>query len=102
MHSSYDLVWSNIFLRNFLGRSCCAYVVIINKDLLTNTEIGCRKTSEIHGYLVMFLCSGHLSVEFCMKLFKVHHHILTGTLRSNFPFRVYSDIRVVPFVGKEQ
>jgi hypothetical protein len=76
-------------------------VFSFDKGLLSYLEVGSRSPSVVCGTLVMFLCGRELTAEFHVEFIKVDDE-LTSALQGWLILRMYCDVQVVFFVGKER
>jgi hypothetical protein len=72
-----------------------------DEGFLAYLEVGSRSPSVVCGTLVMFLCGRELTAEFHVEFIKIDDE-LTSVLWGWLILRMYYDVQVVSFVGKER
>jgi hypothetical protein len=95
-----DIIWTEIFFREFLGWSSHPEELGFNEDLVANCELQSRESTQVSRPLITVLCLCNFGLEHCVEIVKVDCE-LAGMLQSKIAFRVDSDIRMITLISKE-
>ena len=99
--SSYNLEGAKIFLGELLGRSSGPEELCFYKCMRSSFEFRGIVPTRVSRDLVPRLSSFNVLFQFLVKLVKVDCEGL-GSGRSEVPFGMNREVRVVPFVREER
>jgi hypothetical protein len=74
-----DIIWTEIFFRELLGWSSCLEELGFNEDLVANSKLRSRESTQVSGPLITVLCLHNFGLEHCVEIVKIDCE-LAGTL----------------------